>query len=145
MKSSSKFVVATHILAGLAVVYEKKTAEVVSSENIAWSVNTNPVVIRRILGELKKAGLVVTLAGSQGGAKISRDPKDIYLSEIYDAVENGGIFQLHYKSPNPDCPIGSNIQNVMEEPLTKAENALREQLSQISLSQIAQKLLEKMN
>lgn len=142
MKSSSKFVVAIHILSGLAVVYNKKSRAPVSSENIAWSVNTNPVVIRRIIGALKKHGLVKTIAGAAGGAMLGKPPEKITLSEIYEAVEEGSIFHLHYKRPNPECPVGSNILGALTPLLEDVEKVVDFELAKMTLDDVTNRLQE---
>ncbi len=144
MKSSSKFVVAVHVLTGLAVVRLKKKADSISSQNIAWSVNTNPVVIRRLLGTLKRAGLVETESGSGGGARIGRSPEKITLAEVYKAVEEGSVFHYHYATPNQDCPVGANIQDALHEPLSQAEAVMIEDLSRTTIKDVAQKIMNQM-
>ncbi len=142
MKSSSKFAVAIHILVGLAVVYFRKPQQSVSSENIAWSVNTNPVVIRRILGLLKKAELVKTITGASGGTQIGKNPEDITLFDIYNAVEERTVFHSPYRTPNAECPIGANISTAIAGPLQKAEQALENALSKVTLNEITKNILE---
>lgn len=143
MKPSSRFVVAVHIMSGLALVYLRKKDGCVSSQNIAWSVNTNAVVIRRLLGLLKSANLVATEPGVNGGTRIARHPGEITLYHIYEAVEDGEVFQRHYRSPNPECPVGSNILQVLAEPLRKAELALKHELEGTTLEAIATELMQK--
>ncbi|MFQ5652585.1 MAG: Rrf2 family transcriptional regulator, partial [bacterium] len=145
VKSSSKFVVAVHILAGLTVARLKEKQQCVSSHNIAWSVNTNPVVIRRLLAALKHAGLVTTEPGSGGGTRIARSPDQITLFDIYQAVEDGRVFHYHYNQPNPDCPIGANIQDALTCSLDKAEAALKRELSRTTLTEIAQAILQRLS
>jgi Rrf2 family protein len=112
------------------------------SDFISASVNTNPVVIRRILGTLRKAGLVISQTGPDGGSRLGRDPDRINLLEIYQAVEDGQLFHLHYRDPNQNCPIGGNIQTVLCGVFSKAENAMRDVLSQTTLAQIAQDIMD---
>ncbi len=146
MKSSSRFVVALHVLTGLAVLYlRKKESQAVSSQNMAWSVNTNPVVIRRLLVLLKRAGLVETETGAGGGSRIARPPDKITLYEIYDAVEGGSVFHYHYNAPNPECPVGANIQNVLQDSLEGAETALRRELESTSLADIARRIMARID
>jgi len=141
MKSSSKFVVAVHVLAGLAVVRLKNKDTSVSSQNIAWSVNTNPVVIRRLLGALKRAGLVETESGSGGGTRIGKSPDKITLSDVYEAVEEGSVFHYHYAAPNQECPVGRNIQNALHGPLDLAEEVMKKELSKTTIKDVAEKIL----
>lgn len=110
MSQNSQFTLMVHVLTLLAGAQQP-----VSSSRIAGSVNTNPVLIRQIIGQLRDAGLVVTIPGSTGGAKLSRKAADISLSDVYQLVKSETLFGLHAKTPNPHCPVGRNIQAVLVE------------------------------
>ncbi|AQR94422.1 MULTISPECIES: Rrf2 family transcriptional regulator [Clostridium] len=142
MKISSRFTVAIHILSVLAI----QKDVLCTSEFIAGSVNTNPVVIRRIISMLKKAGLISVTSGT-GGASINKPLKDITLLEIYKAVnvvEEGGLFQFN-ENPNPDCPIGKNIQSILELVLLKAQDAMENILSSFTMNDLIEDLNNKIN
>ncbi|AGF55579.1 DNA-binding IscR family transcriptional regulator [Clostridium saccharoperbutylacetonicum] len=142
MKISSRFTVAIHILSVLAI----QKDVLCTSEFIAGSVNTNPVVIRRITSMLKKAGLINVTSGT-GGASINKPLNDITLLEIYKAVnvvDEGGIFQFN-ENPNPDCPIGKNIQSLLELVLFKAQDAMENVLSSVTLENLIKDLNNKIN
>lgn len=135
MNISSRFSVAIHILSILEV---NKTGTN-TSDFIASSVNTNPVVIRRITGMLSKAGLVEVKPGVPG-AKLAKDPSDITLLDIYNAVnvvEENGLFGVH-DSPNPDCTVGRNIQGVIVPLFTSAQKAMENVLAAVKLQDIIQ-------
>ncbi|MBU3112567.1 Rrf2 family transcriptional regulator [Clostridium lacusfryxellense] len=130
MKISSRFTVAVHILSILSI-YANPLP---TSDYIAGSVNTNPVVIRRILGMLKNAGLVDMKRGT-GGSYLTKHIEDITLLEVYKAVEvveDGGLFQIH-PNPNPNCPIGANIQSVIEGTLFDAQESMENVLSKVTM------------
>ena len=135
MSLSSRFAVATHVLAILAV----EDASYVTSDYIAESVNTNPVVIRRLLGMLRRAGLVSGQSGPAGGAKLARDPGEITLQDIYDAVEERSILTLH-DSPNQKCRVGKKIEGVLTAVRDEADVALRTQLSRTTLASLVDQL-----
>lgn len=140
MKISSRFSVAVHILSILSIEKEK----LCTSEWIAGSVNTNPVIIRRVIGMLKKAGLVNVNPGS-GGAYLLKPMECITLLDIYKAVavvEEGQLFQIH-EEPNPKCPIGANIQSVLEIILLKAQEAMEDVLKNVTMRDIVEGLLKK--
>ncbi|QRG70033.1 Rrf2 family transcriptional regulator [Brevibacillus choshinensis] len=130
MKISSRFSVAVHILSLLSI----ESSSHCTSEWIAGSVNTNPVIIRRVLGQLKKAGLAHVRSGT-GGATLAKELKDITLLDVYravDVVEEGRLFHIH-EQPNPQCPVGANIQFVLELILTRAQNAMEEILGKVTM------------
>ena len=130
MKISSRFSVAVHSLSILSI-YANPLP---TSDMIAESVNTNAVVIRRILGMLKNAGLVDMKRGT-GGSYLIKPIEDISLLEVYkavDVVEDGGLFQIH-PNPNPNCPIGANIQSVIEVTLLSAQEAMENALRNVTM------------
>ena len=114
--------------------------ENLKSDYIAASVNTNPVVIRRLLGQLGQASLVVSQTGANGGTRLSRCPSEINLSEVYRAVSCGEVFALHGKAPNQDCPVGRNIEAVLCNLQKEIDRSIGEKLSQFTLESIFEKV-----
>jgi len=137
MSISSRFSVGIHILSLLEV-----NKEVVnSSEYIAKSVNTNPVVIRKIMGLLKNAGLVNVRPGV-AGAELSRELSEITLFDIYKAVNAANekeLFSIH-ENPNPDCPVGINLQATIEPIFALAQLALEKVLREITMADVVNNL-----
>lgn len=131
MQISSRFTLAVHILACIDTFKDKYK---VTSDFLAGSTNVNPVIIRKILGQLKNAGLVKVARGS-GGATITKPLKDITFLDIYKAVEcvdNGELFHFH-ENPNPACPIGANIHSILDEKLKRVQDAMEQELQSITL------------
>ncbi|MDT8977156.1 Rrf2 family transcriptional regulator [Paenibacillus sp. chi10] len=141
MKISSRFSVAVHILSLLAL--EPNAHH--TSEWMAGSVNTNPVVIRRVTSQLKKAGLVDVRPGT-GGATLSKPAGDITLLDVYravEAVEEGELFGFH-DHPNPKCPIGANIESVLQLVMLRAQSAMEQVLEEMTLDHLAVDLKDRM-
>jgi Rrf2 family protein len=136
MIRSSRFVVASHVLALLA----HGGGDTLTSEYIAGSVNTNPVVVRRILALLAKAGLVATQEGAGGGVRLAKPAKDIDLRTVYAAVETDPLFALHPQDPNPACIVGSTIQAALEPTLDAAETALLGSLAKTTVADLLRRL-----
>jgi len=134
MAINSRFAIAIHILTML----NDDNQEPKTSEYLADSVNTNPVFIRRIMGGLRKAGLVDSQPGAGGGAFLARPPDQINLLDIYKAVEEEQLFSLHTHQPNQYCPCGENIQPILQGVFGKAEVALEQSLAETTLAQIKQ-------
>lgn len=132
MAANSQFSIAVHVLAMLA----KSCDERVKSDYLAKSVNTNPVVIRRLLCNLHEANLVVSQTGSCGGTCLTKKPEDISLLEIYRAVSTGEVFSLHPNTPNQNCFIGKNIQSVLEKLQTEIDEAIEQKLVQYTLQDV---------
>ncbi len=136
MQISSRFTIATHMLIIIAL----KGKEVkVTSDFLANSVGVNPVIIRKTLSQLKKAEFISVARGT-GGAEIVKDLNDISLLDVYRAVEclgkSGQLFSFHY-NPNPDCPVGANIHEILDHKLIEIQQAMEKQLSQTNLAEVA--------
>jgi len=114
--------------------------EPLKSEQVAESVNTNPVVIRRMLCELAEAGLVVSQTGSLGGSRLASDPAKTTLLDVYQALECGGVFSLHRQPPSRDCPVGVNIETVLGDVLMEVDAAVEAVLAKITIRDVVQRL-----
>jgi Predicted transcriptional regulator len=141
MKIASRFTIAVHTLLFIQTFHEEYR---ITSEFIASSVNVNPVVIRRILGQLKDAGMV-TISRGTGGTSLAKEPKSITLFDIYNAVDSvdDTIFGFH-ESPNPKCPVGGNIHAILDSPLENAQSALELSLKRVKLQDLIANLESKL-
>jgi hypothetical protein len=84
---------------------QRRGQELLTSDQVAASVNTNPVVIRRSLGDLRRAGLVDVRHGAGAGWSLARAPQEITLLDVYDAVEQEPLFGMHHTEPNLECLV----------------------------------------
>ena len=106
----------------------------VMSDFLAGSINTNPVIIRKILSQLKNAGLI-TVARGTGGIELTRDLSEITFFDVYEAVgavENGDLFHFH-DSPNPQCPVGRNIHALLDDKLKAIQGAMEDEMRKFTL------------
>lgn len=136
MSTNSRFAVAVHVLSLMAWSDE----EPLKSEQVAESVNTNPVVIRRMLRELADAGLVVSQTGSLGGSRLANDPAKTTLLDVYQALECGGVFSMHRTPPSRDCPVGVNIETVLGDVFLEVDSAVEQVLGTITINDVVQRL-----
>lgn len=135
MAGNSRFSMAVHILAILAMYPGERH----TSECIAESVGTNPVIIRRILGRLKKAGLVEARQGVNGGSVLSIAAMDIPLSVVFRAVEDSPLLQYH-ANPNQACPVGKRIHEAMADIAMSVEKGIDSALGQATIAQTVEKI-----
>lgn len=137
MKIASKFTIAVHTM--LVIAYFSSTKKV-TSDFIAGSVGVNPVIIRRILQDLKAQGLVQVSSGT-GGATILPKLKNINLFDIYEAVigTKKTFFSFHDNS-NPACPIGKKIHNILDSHLEDAKLAFFKKLKAVTLAELLAKV-----
>ncbi|MBP8804977.1 MAG: Rrf2 family transcriptional regulator [Kofleriaceae bacterium] len=134
--SNSRFAVATHVLTSLALVAEDDPAARLTSEALAASINTSPVVIRRIIGRLRAAGLVVAQTGRGGGAALARPASKISLLDVHRAVDEPVLFALNPNQPNPQCAVSCRMKDVLGPAFAAAERAARAQLARVRLSSL---------
>ncbi|WP_328461709.1 Rrf2 family transcriptional regulator [Streptomyces sp. NBC_00448] len=141
MGANSRLTVAAHALTWIGL-YQRRGHEVATSEQIATSVNTNPVVIRRLLAQLRKAGLVDSRRGAGAGWTLSRDLPTITLLDVYEAVEPGPIFALHPATPDPECVVGHGIAPVLSVVYDGVETTLRAELARTTLEDVLHDVLK---
>lgn len=131
MQISMKCSVAVHCL---IFIHEAKGIAKVTSNLLAESTGSNPVVIRNILSALKKAGLITVPRGI-GGAELCADPSQITLYQIYSALEPNGvtsIIGIHPCDGRP-CPVAQNIRKVLKTPYHKIEDAVKKAMEEVTL------------
>ncbi len=132
---STKLSVAVHILSLLDIEADNH----LTSTQIAGSVNTNPVVIRRIMGQLKKANLIESYVGKKSN-KLSRLPADITLLDVYLAVHEDELpFGIH-QNTEIKCVVGSQIQDVLEDTYQQIQNEMMDSLQKVTLADITSQM-----
>lgn len=139
MAASSRFVVAIHVLTALAV----NKGLPIRSEELAFSANTNPTVIRALLGRLAAARLTTSQLGAGGGALLLKAPETITLLNVYNIMEQGELFALHRSAPNKACMIGKNIQAVLSVTLDKARKAMEDELAKVSIADVVKDITKR--
>lgn len=134
MQISSRFTLAIHIFACIETFGNECK---VTSDFLAGSTNVNPVIIRKILGQLKGAGLIDVARGT-GGTTVAKPLNEISFLDVYHAVEcveNGDLFHFH-ENPNTDCPVGRNIHHILDDKLHQVQAAMEKELASITLEDL---------
>ena len=134
MQITSKFTIGVHIIAALE--YFKNEYNVTSAF-LAGSVGVNPVLIRTIMAELKKAGLIEISQGKTG-IMLAKPIDKISFYDVYRAlncVEENGLFHFH-ENPNLNCPVGKNIHKAMDKRLTDIQSSMENQMKSISIKDV---------
>ncbi|HEU4422615.1 MAG TPA: Rrf2 family transcriptional regulator [Pilimelia sp.] len=140
MAANSRLTIAVHVLAWLALA-QRRGQPVLTSDQVAASVNTNPVIIRRSLGDLRRAGLVDVRHGAGAGWSLARAPADISLLDVYDAVERAPLFGMHHSEPNLECPVGRGIRPALGHVYGDIERSLRSELGRTSIADVLRRTL----
>lgn len=138
MQISSRFTIAIHMLSCMDIF---KDDYKITSDFLAGSINVNPVIIRKLLSQLKDVGLIEVKRGP-GGATIAKPLEEITLLDVYravDCVENDTLFHFH-ENPNPACPVGRNIHNILDDKLIQVQQAMERELESITLADMKRDL-----
>jgi Rrf2 family protein len=137
MAGNTRFAVALHALAALAWLGEAQTSEQLAR----GTVNTNPVVLRRILARLVKAGILEAQPGKQGGFRLARAPRAIDLASVYRAVEGEeDLLAIHANPEVKSCPVSCAIKPVLDDVFREAEAALSRSLAGRRLSDVIDRI-----
>ena len=134
MQISSRFTIALHIFACVDTFQDKYK---VTSDFLAASINTNPVIVRKILSQLKNAGLIHVARGT-GGITPARPLAEITFFDVYEAiepVEKGDLFHFH-EEPNPECPVGRNIHGLLDGKLKAIQSAMETEMKKYTMADL---------
>jgi DNA-binding IscR family transcriptional regulator len=140
MQITSRFTVALHIFTCVEVFKDEYK---VTSDFLAGSINTNPVIIRKILTQLKNAGLIEVARGT-GGITVTKPLSEITFYDVYEAiepVENGDLFRFH-ENPNPECPVGRNIHALLDQKLQVIQGAMEDEMKRYTIEDLRSGALE---
>ncbi|WP_165005158.1 MULTISPECIES: Rrf2 family transcriptional regulator [unclassified Enterococcus] len=136
MKYSLQFSDAIHILAYIEIFQD---TNLLSSEMIASSIETNPANVRKIMSQLKKSGLILTKTG-KAQPTLALAPDKISLLDVYKSIEgNTNLIQVDPKT-NPNCVVGANIQEALAESYERLQQKAEEEMAQIKLADLIQKI-----
>ena len=135
MQISSRFTIALHIF---TCVETFKDDYKITSDFLASSINTNPVIIRKILSQLKNAGLIHVARGT-GGITLTRQLQEISFYDVYQAIEpleDGDLFRFH-EAPNPNCPVGRNIHALLDGKLKAIQTAMEDEMRRYTIADLS--------
>ena len=133
--NNGRFAISLHILTLL----DKANGEVLSSDYIAGSININPVLVRKELSNLRNHGMVLSKEGKNGGSYLAKSAQNITLGEIYSSVRQNSLLGNLKNTPNPQCPVGKQINKHLDNLYVDTENALIRQLSAQTLADFSRK------
>lgn len=134
MQISSRFTIAIHVFACMETFGEDYK---ITSDFLASSINVNPVIIRKILSQLRNAGLIEVARGT-GGTTATRPMNQITFYDVYmavDLLEEGELFHFH-ENPNPNCPVGKNIHAVLDDKLLHIQEAMETELKKYTIADV---------
>lgn len=133
---TSEFCVAVHALA-----YLNRHPWMVSSETLAENICTNPARVRRVLSGLKKAGIVETREGAEGGYRLAQPPEQVRLAGVARALEVQFVGAAWRSGdPDMDCLVASGMADVMDGLYGELDGLCYARLEELTLSDIDSRL-----
>jgi len=131
MKRNSRLSLALHTLGHMAL----EQGEARTSAHIAAHAGTNPVVVRRVLGRLREAGLLTSEKGHAGGWKLAKAPTEISLADVYTALDEkliatGGV------EDEPHCSLEHALRSQVSSVMEDIERTLIERLSKTTIAEV---------
>lgn len=140
MSANSRLTITAHALAWVAA-HEAQGGEWTTSDQIAGSVRTNPVVIRRLMSTLVTAGLLTSRRGPGAGWKLTRPADEISLWDVEEALGVEGAFAMHRNEPSPICPIARGIRSALAPVYARIDDAIRRELQKTTIAEILDQTL----
>lgn len=141
MSANSQLTVAVHALCWLELARRHGRSTLTSAE-IAESLASNPVLVRRTLGPLRDAGILnVTGRGPGAGWRLGRRATQITVLNVYEALDKTGPFALHPHEPKQDCPVGFGIRPVLANLYAGAERAIARELDSRTIADVLSSVL----
>ncbi|GAB3504879.1 Rrf2 family transcriptional regulator [Spirosoma knui] len=132
---NSRFAISLHILTLL----DQSKGEWLTSDYLAGSININPVLVRKEISNLRNHGLVISREGKNGGAMLAKPASQIRLSDVFQATRQGSFLGTTRNSPNPDCPVGKQINQHLDGLYNDVEEALVQKLGTSTLENFSGK------
>ncbi|GAB3013825.1 RrF2 family transcriptional regulator [Spirosoma pulveris] len=132
---NGRFAISMHILTLLA----KANGEWLPSDLLAGSININPVLVRKELINLRNKGLVISREGKNGGSMLAKSAAHIRVSDVFLATRQGAFLGTSRNSPNPNCPVGKQINQQLDGLYQEAEEALLHKLGDTTLEDFSRR------
>lgn len=135
MQITSKFTIAVHMITAIDYF---KDSEKVTSNFLAGSAGANPVIVRNVMGNLKKSG-IIEISQGKSGISLAKGLDEITFYDVYqavDCVDDEGLFHFH-ENPNIKCPVGRNIHLAMDEKLQRVQDTMENELRHITIADVA--------
>lgn len=108
----------------------------VTSEVLATAMETNPVVIRRIMAGLREQGYVVSEKGHGGGWTLARDLSTITLRDVYRALGSPALFAIGNRTETPACLVEQAVNAALDGAIRDAEALLLARLGEVTLAEL---------
>jgi Rrf2 family protein len=135
MSANTQFAVAIHILTLLA----RYPNQPLTSHHIATSIGTNPALVRKMMGQLARAGLIKTGRGKEGGTVLAMTPEEISLEAVHAALGSQKLYGVH-RTSDPSCPVGQKMPSLLPALFEDFEDAVTQQMRGKNLRTLLDKI-----
>lgn len=134
MRRDSRLSVAIH-----ALLHMHELGRVLTSEQIALMMHTNPVVVRRTMGGLREAGILTSAKGHGGGWSLARPLDQVSFADVYEALGAPELFSVGNREESPGCLVERAVNRALGDALAEAESILVAKLRATSLASLVPK------
>jgi len=131
MKRNGRLSLALHTLGHMAGDPDR----IRTSADIAEHAGTNPVVVRRVLGRLREAGLLTSRKGHAGGWRLARSPQKITFADVYLALDESLIMAGEERHV-PECPVERALHRRVTDVMEEIERSLIQRLGETAISEL---------
>ncbi|MCC0809032.1 Rrf2 family transcriptional regulator [Methylobacterium sp. W2] len=132
MKRDSRLSGVLHVLLHMA-----EFDRTMTSERLALVMQTNPVIVRRIMGRLRDLGLVASAKGHGGGWRLCCDFNRVTLHDVYQALGAPEIFAMGHRSAEPACLVEQAVNAALATAFEEAERVLLSRLGDVTLEALS--------
>ena len=132
MKRDSRLSGVLHVLLHMA-----ETSRPMTSEQLAAAMQTNPVVVRRVMAGLREAGFVASAKGHGGGWALSLPLEAITLRDIHEAVGAPALLAVGHRTDSPGCLVEQAVNAALDGAYREAEALLLDRLGGVTLADLS--------
>ncbi len=132
MKRDSRLSGVLHVLLHMA-----ERTDPVTSEVLARAMDTNPVVIRRVMAGLREEGYVRSEKGHGGGWMLACDLAKVTLRDIYEAVGRPSLLAIGNRTESPNCLVEQAVNAALDGVFRDAEALLLSRLGNVTLAALS--------
>lgn len=109
-----------------------------TSDTLAQCMGTNPVVVRRMMGFLRDAGLVDSARGHAGGWQISKPLTSVTLRDLHEALGEPAIFAIGNRNETPECLVEQSVNHALDGAFADAEALLLKRFEDVTLAELSE-------